>query len=128
MNIHDLPTDYQAQAEAKLSERLAKEAMAIFPRQQQTAAKPARKGKMNANISYLDGHCFRSDKEKRRYITLKSMLPDGIIKKLDLQVPYKLVHIYKYYADFVVVFKVGHIEVEDVKGCRTQLYKQKNVL
>ncbi len=80
---------------------------------------------------------FASKREALRYIELKTMLDNGIITDLRLQVPYILVPAFnlgkkryrkmEYVADFV--YKQDGIEiVEDCKGYRTEIYKMKKKL
>lgn len=78
----------------------------------------------------VDGITFHSKKEARRYRELKLMERAGVIKELQLQVPYTLIpksshgRAIKYIADFVY-FEDGKRVVEDTKGFRTKEYKLK---
>ena len=86
----------------------------------------------------LDGLKFDSKIESKRYLQLRSMLEDGHITELQMQVKYKLIgsqlkedgkkeRPLAYIADFV--YKVnGKTIVEDVKGMRTGEYIQKRKL
>jgi len=87
-----------------------------------------KKAKYRNVITEVDGIKFRSAKEAGRYMRLKLLRDAKLITDLRLQVPYELnpggTHSLKYYADFV--YKENGVEiVEDVKGCRTELYKKK---
>lgn len=80
----------------------------------------------------VDGITFDSKKECRRYKELKLMERAGVIRGLQLQVPYilfdksKYGRVVKYVADFVY-FDVEKSKtiVEDVKGFKTDVYKLK---
>ena len=88
----------------------------------------------------LDGHVFDSAKEARRYAELKTRLLAGEIHDLKLQEPYELIpelrdengkvvqRAVNYYADFTYLDNDGTgwaKVVEDVKGCKTDVYKLK---
>lgn len=89
----------------------------------------------------IDNITFSSQKEGMRYLQLKEMEQRGEIKDLKLQVPFELqpsfklegetIRAMKYIADFVYMENVnGDIPawkqvVEDVKGMRTRVYKDK---
>lgn len=101
-------------------------------------SKPKKKGnKFGAIKVVIDGIKFDSKGEGERYKFLKSKLDAGVIRDLQLQVPYELTPKYEekdgtkvramnYVADFVY-FNVltGAEVVEDFKGRRTQSYKDK---
>ena len=85
------------------------------------------------NIAYYDGIAFDSQKERDYYADY--LLPlkwAGIIKKIELQVPFELqppfkhggktIRGIKYVADFVVTYSDGRQKVIDTKGCRTKEY------
>lgn len=104
-----------------------------------------RKDKYGRKKVTFDGLKFDSEKEMYRYIRLKSMLEDGLISDLRMQVPYEVIPaVYEkvekqlktkvkmvtkcvqraayYVADFVYKDKDGNEVVEDVKGMRTEKY------
>ena len=104
-----------------------------------------RKDKYGRKKVTFDGHEFDSKKEMYRYIRLKSMLEDGLISDLRMQVPYEIIPaVYEeetvqlktkvktvtkcvqraayYVADFVYKDKDGNEVVEDAKGMRTEKY------
>lgn len=97
--------------------------------------------KYNAKKTVVDGIKFDSKKEAKRYIELKEMQNKGLIKGLQLQVPFELVPSFtimidgkqkkrrnmKYIADFVY-YENDNKVVEDVKGRRTDVYKLKKKL
>ena len=81
----------------------------------------------------LDGKTFDSQREARRYQELRYMLRAGIIKNLQMQVPFELIpsqrvsgqvveRPVKYVADFVYDTADGLQVVEDTKGVRTKEY------
>lgn len=97
--------------------------------------------KYNAKKTIVDGIKFDSRKEAKRYIELKEMEKKGLIKGLQLQVPFELIPSFtimidgkqkkrrnmKYIADFVYCEDNKKV-VEDVKGRRTDVYKLKKKL
>lgn len=90
----------------------------------------AAKSKYNAERIEVDGIRFDSKKEANRYRQLRIMERAGIIKELQLQVPFVLIpknangREVKYIADFVY-FQDGKKIVEDVKGFKTDVYRLK---
>lgn len=94
--------------------------------------------KYNARKTIADGIKFDSRKEAKRYVELKEMERKGLIKGLQLQVPFELVPSFtiiidgkkkkrrnmKYIADFVY-YENNEKVVEDVKGRKTDVYKLK---
>lgn len=95
--------------------------------------KKAKRSKYHAVKTVLDDIKFDSKKEAKRYIQLKQMEKAGLIKKLQLQVPFVLVdkscygREIKYVADFVYIENGAEI-VEDVKGVKTPVYRLKKRL
>ena len=85
----------------------------------------------------MNGITFDSRREACRYLVLKGMVEDGLIKDLRRQVRYELIPAFDvdgkhyrpvyYVADFVYV-EDGKEVVEDVKGMRTDVYKLKSKL
>ena len=47
--------------------------------------------KYNSRKTTVDGFTFDSKKEAKRYLELKQMEKDGLIHKLQLQVPFELI-------------------------------------
>lgn len=80
----------------------------------------------------VDGIWFDSKKEARHYSGLCLLKKAGIISRIEIQVRYRLEvcgeKIADYVADFVVTFPDSRIEVQDVKGVRTPVYKLKKRL
>lgn len=104
-----------------------------------------RKDKYGRKKVTFDGLKFDSEKEMYRYIRLKSMLEEGLISDLRMQIPYEVIPaVYEeetvqlktkvktvtkcvqraayYVADFVYKDKDGNEVVEDAKGMRTEKY------
>ena len=85
----------------------------------------------------VDGHTFDSKAEAERYCQLRLLERAGVIRGLECQKVYELIPAYKkgkktvravkYLADFVYT-ENGKTIVEDVKGCRTDVYKLKKKL
>lgn len=98
--------------------------------------------KYHAKRTTIDGITFASKKEANRYQQLKLLEKTGVIKDLQLQVPYVLIEkskygrAIKYIADFVYLtnndsecFGVYSTKVvEDCKGFKTDIYKLKKRL
>lgn len=93
--------------------------------------------KYRARKTEIDGIVFDSAKESRRYAELKLLAAAGEIHSLRLQPRFeleakryidgKLQRAIVYVADFA--YKIGTYEIiEDVKGCKTQVYKIKRKL
>src|SRR4051812_5695604 len=89
-------------------------------------------GKKNGNYSKyrnakteMDGIKFSSKLEASRYQELKGLWHQGSIRYFIRQVPFHLDGGTKYLADFLVVWKDGHITIEDCKGYATPEYKIK---
>ena len=95
------------------------------------------KSKYKAKKTNIDGHSFDSIKEANRYLELKLLERQGIIKDLRRQVRFELQPSYKkngktiqaisYVADFTY-YQDNKLIVEDTKGFRTEVYKLKKKL
>lgn len=89
--------------------------------------------KYHAKKTIVDGIKFDSKKEANRYCQLKILEKMGLIKGLELQVPFQLIpksvhgRAIKYIADFVY-YENGERVVEDAKGFKTDVYKLKKRL
>lgn len=94
------------------------------------------KDKYNAVKTEINGIVFDSKKEANYYSYLLALKEQGEIDNIKMQVEYLLqpaftrengekVKNIKYYADFVVTYKNGKVEVIDVKGRRTKEYSIK---
>lgn len=92
------------------------------------------KSKYSNKIVEIDGIKFRSIREGSRYRILKILQQDGHITNLILQPKFVLVEDKSigfkltYIADFQYVNNMGKTVVEDVKGMKTNVYKQKKKL
>ena len=88
----------------------------------------ARNGKYNAVKTQIDGIIFDSKKEAEYYKNLLLLKQAGEVVDIKLQPEFELqegyikdsvkIHPIKYIADFLVVYKDGHIEIIDTKGYR----------
>ena len=88
----------------------------------------ARNGKYNAVKTEFDGIKFASKKEAEYYKNLLLLKQAGEVVDIKLQPEFELQEGYikdgakirpiKYIADFLVVYKDGHIEIIDTKGYR----------
>lgn len=98
-----------------------------------------RSGKYNASKVVIDGHRFDSQREARRYETLKQLEAAGKIAQLELQPRFELqpafryrgeaVRKIEYVADFRYLdYERGGLAVEDVKGMKTDVYRLKRKL
>lgn len=89
--------------------------------------------KYHSKKTIVDGIKFDSMKEANRYNQLKIFERAGLIKGLELQVPFQLIpktkygRAIKYVADFVY-YEDGKKVVEDTKGFKTDVYKLKKRL
>ena len=102
---------------------------------------PMKKSKYNNVKTIIDGITFDSKKEAAYYNTLKLLKRAGEVTQIDLQpeFPYNIyctvpgvndgsrvfAKQYKYIADFRVTYKDGRVEIIDVKGVKTSIYRQK---
>lgn len=73
----------------------------------------------------LDGITFDSKKEANYYLELKVRQRAGEVVMFLQQVPFHLPGGTKYVADFLVFLATGEVEVVDVKGAKTDVYKIK---
>lgn len=102
---------------------------------------PVKKSKYHNAKTIIDGITFDSKKEAAYYNTLKLLKRAGEVTQIDLQpeFPYNMyctvpgindgnrvfAKQYKYIADFRVTYKDGRVEIIDVKGVKTSIYRQK---
>lgn len=84
--------------------------------------KPSKYGNRKVEV---DGFTFDSAKEARYYGDLKIRQRAGEVVMFLQQVPFHLPGSTKYIADFLVFLADGTVEVIDVKGVRTDVYKLK---
>lgn len=97
--------------------------------------KRSRRSKYGNKKVQLDGHVFDSKAEARYYSELKLREKAGEILFFRLQPRYRLLDPFEkggkkhraidYVADFEIHHKDGSIEVVDVKGHQTQVFKMK---
>ncbi|MFW6047503.1 MAG: DUF1064 domain-containing protein [Candidatus Woesearchaeota archaeon] len=94
------------------------------------------KRKYNNKKPKIDGITFDSQKEADYYGKLKMLKQAGEVEKIELQPRFKLLDGFDdkqgnhhrpihYYADFKVWWTNGKVEVIDVKGMKTRVYRMK---
>lgn len=87
------------------------------------------KSKYKNKRTFYNGRWYDSEKEARRAGELDLMLKAGVVKKWTPQVKFDFIHddkkICAYVLDFLVEYKDGTTEYEDVKGFKTSVYKLK---
>ena len=97
--------------------------------------KKPKKSKYSNKKTVVDGITFDSKKEGEYYCNLKLLKRAGIVKKIELQPKFILQEKFKkngkthraitYIADFKVTYADGKVEIVDVKGVETQVFKIK---
>lgn len=128
MDIKDLPPKYQKQAEEKLG-RLSNTDSPTKPK------KAHKTNKYNAVKESVGNITFDSKKERERFEELMLMVKSGEIRNLKLQHEFTLqggftttdgerIRAIKYIADFTY-WRGNVFVIEDTKGYRTDIYKQK---
>ena len=86
------------------------------------------KNKYHAIPTVIDGIRFASKSEAKRYGQLKLLQLAGEIRWFTCQVPFQLGAGVRYVSDFLIVYIDGRVEVEDVKGIETAMFKVKRRL
>jgi len=95
------------------------------------------KNKYNNKKPIVDGIKFDSKKEAKFYQNLKLLKAAGEVKTFELQPKFVLLEKdkdrvtgrgIKYIADFKITYSDGSVEVVDVKGYKTQVFKLKKKL
>ena len=93
--------------------------------------------KYNAKKVEIDGIVFDSRAEGRFYEHLLDLMHDGVVESFEMQKPYtlldkfphpktgKTIRAIKYVPDFEVIYTDGRVEVVDVKGMRTDVFRMK---
>ena len=93
--------------------------------------------KYNAKKVEIDGIVFDSRAEGRFYEHLLDLMHDGIVESFEMQKPYtlldkfphpktgKTIRAIKYVPDFEVIYTDGRVEVVDVKGMQTDVFRMK---
>lgn len=101
------------------------------------SAELPKRNKYGAKKQTVDGYTFDSIAESEYYLLLKSRQQAGIIESVILQPRYELqprtilpdrctvINAIDYVADFQVTYPDGRVEVVDVKGKETELYRAK---
>lgn len=96
--------------------------------------KRVKRNKYNAQKTVVDGITFDSKAEAEYYCALKLLKKAGEVKSIELQPEFELLpgeegkRPVKYIADFRVTYSDGKVEIIDVKGVRTDVYKLKKRL
>ena len=93
--------------------------------------------KYNAKKVEIDGIVFDSRAEGMFYEHLLELMHDGVVESFEMQKPYtlldkfphpktgKTIRAIKYVPDFEVIYTDGRVEVVDVKGMQTDIFKMK---
>lgn len=93
--------------------------------------------KYNAKKVEIDGIVFDSRAEGRFYEHLLDLMHEGVVESFEMQKPYtlldkfphpktgKTIRAIKYVPDFEVIYTDGRVEVVDVKGMQTDIFKMK---
>ena len=95
------------------------------------------KNKYNAKKVEVDGIVFSSKAESSYYEHLLDLMHDGVVESFEMQKPYtlldkfphpktgKTIRAIKYVPDFEVIYTDGRVEVVDVKGMQTDVFRMK---
>ena len=95
------------------------------------------KNKYNAKKVEVDGIVFSSKAESFYYKYLLGLLNEGVVESFEMQKPYtlldkfphpktgKTIRAIKYVPDFEVIYTDGRVEVVDVKGMQTDVFRMK---
>ena len=93
--------------------------------------------KYNAKKVTIDGIAFASKSEGRYYQHLLGLMESGVVESFEMQKPYtlldkfphpktgKTIRAIKYVPDFEVIYTDGRVEVVDVKGMQTDVFRMK---
>lgn len=93
--------------------------------------------KYNAKKVTIDGITFASKSEGRYYQHLLGLMESGVVESFEMQKPYtlldkfphpktgKTIRAIKYVPDFEVIYTDGRVEVVDVKGMQTDVFRMK---
>ena len=93
--------------------------------------------KYGAKKVEIDGHVFDSRLEGRYYEHLLELMHDGVVESFEMKKSYtlldkfphpktgKTVRAIKYVPDFEVIYTDGRVEVVDVKGMQTDVFRMK---
>ena len=86
------------------------------------------KNKYHAIPIVIDNIRFASKSEAKRYGQLKLLQMAGEIRWFTCQVPSNVGAGVRYVSDFLILYADGRVEVEDVKGIETAMFKVKRKL
>lgn len=96
------------------------------------APEKAARAKYAAVPTVVDGIRYASKKEAARARELALLMQSGHVARVDPHPVFLLqvngVHVCAYVGDFQVTYPDGRVEIEDVKGVRTTVYKLKKKL
>ncbi len=93
--------------------------------------------KYNAKKVTIDGITFASKSEGRYYQHLLGLMESGVVESFEMQKAYtlldkfphpktgKTIRAIKYVPDFEVIYTDGRVEVVDVKGMQTDVFRMK---
>ena len=93
--------------------------------------------KYNAKKVEVDGIVFSSKVESFYYEHLLELMHDGVVESFEMQKPYtlldkfphpktgKTIRAIKYVPDFEIIYTDGRVEVVDVKGMQTDVFRMK---
>lgn len=93
--------------------------------------------KYNAKKVEIDGIVFDSRAEGRFYEHLLDLMHEGVVESFEMQKTYtlldkfphpktgKTIRAIKYVPDFEVIYTDGRVEVVDVKGMQTDVFRMK---
>ena len=93
--------------------------------------------KYNARKVTIDGITFDSQSEGRYYQHLLGLMESGVVESFEMQKAYtlldkfphpktgKTIRAIKYVPDFEVIYTDGRVEVVDVKGMQTDVFRMK---
>lgn len=88
--------------------------------------------KYNNKKTEYNGRTYDSKREAHRAWELDMLQKAGEVKEIEYQPVFECVvnnkKICKYIADFKITYSDGHVEIEDVKGYKTDVYKLKKKL
>lgn len=97
-----------------------------------TQQKKSPYNKYGAKKTEYNGVTFDSKKEAHRAYELDMLKRSGEVTDIEYQPVFEVVvndkKICKYRADFKVTYSDGRVEIEDVKGMKTPVYKLKKKL
>jgi hypothetical protein len=127
----NMTTEEMNEILAARGQMLAKDGRTIIPRTKNPVlanamegASPKKKSKYGNRKVWIDGIPFDSQKEGNRYIVHRDNMSAGKYWFVR-QVKFDLGGGVIYVCDFMIVHPDNRIEIEDVKGFKTQVYRNK---